>query len=244
MPFPWMAAATATAGLAGAYSSAVGAAKANRKTAKIARDNRKFQRVMSSTAYRRAMRDMKKGGLNPILAYQQGGASTPSGATATMQNENAAAPDAARAVATAAQLHLQNKQTRANVDNLDANTKLADANVATAQATATNQMAQAGQASANSALAKARQDKLTGVDTTLTKAQVSYQVQQTLNALSQGKIILENLTVAQKSAMEADIAMSVYETGYGATMKMLEASGLSGPTKTFIRNLIKGAKRK
>lgn len=39
--------------------------------------SKKFSRKMSNTAYERAMRDMKRSGLNPILAYQQGGASTP-----------------------------------------------------------------------------------------------------------------------------------------------------------------------
>lgn len=42
-----------------------------------------FQEEMSNTSYRRAVRDMYGAGLNPMLAYQQGGASTPSGASAS-----------------------------------------------------------------------------------------------------------------------------------------------------------------
>jgi hypothetical protein len=46
--------------------------------------NRSWQQEMSNTAYQRAMKDMKKAGLNPILAGKLGGASTPHGNIATM----------------------------------------------------------------------------------------------------------------------------------------------------------------
>lgn len=46
--------------------------------------NRKWQEKMSNTSYQRAVEDMRKAGLNPILAFQNGGASTPGGSAGTI----------------------------------------------------------------------------------------------------------------------------------------------------------------
>lgn len=46
--------------------------------------NRNWQEKMSNTSYQRAVEDMRKAGLNPILAFQNGGASTPGGSAGTI----------------------------------------------------------------------------------------------------------------------------------------------------------------
>lgn len=83
-PITGAALLTGGASLLGGFLSnqanASNTAAANRTNANIATEQMKFQRYMSDTSYQRGTADMKAAGLNPMLAYMQGGASTPQGA--------------------------------------------------------------------------------------------------------------------------------------------------------------------
>lgn len=62
---------------------------ANKQNIALAKENREWQERMSNTAYQRGMADMREAGLNPMLAFQQGGASAPTSAAATVQAASA-----------------------------------------------------------------------------------------------------------------------------------------------------------
>lgn len=100
------------AGTVGAALNYKGAKEANRMNQAMAREQMNFQERMSNTSYQRGMQDMKAAGLNPMLAYMQGGASGPSGAQSTMQNEmSGAVSSALDAQRTYAQINQAKAQT-------------------------------------------------------------------------------------------------------------------------------------
>lgn len=102
------------------------------------REQMGFQTNMANTAYRRAIDDMKAAGLNPMLAYSQGGAHSPSGSApggtsasgAQAQGYAASAVqpapmvNSAGAGIAAAQQQAQMDRTAAETDNIKAETEL------------------------------------------------------------------------------------------------------------------------
>ena len=62
----------------------VGGLFSGRSQKRSAQRQMQFQERMSNTAYQRAMADMKKAGINPIMVTKLGGASTPTGALANV----------------------------------------------------------------------------------------------------------------------------------------------------------------
>lgn len=132
----WGAIIPAAASIISGLISSEGQEDANRDNRMIAEQNSAFnaaqaqkqmdfQREMSGTAYQRAVADMGAAGLNPMLAYSQGGASSPSGAAgsavqpAPMQNAaGAGAASAIQAMQAATNIDLTKAQTRAT--NADA----------------------------------------------------------------------------------------------------------------------------
>lgn len=99
--------------LIGSTLGFIGNERTNEANAEQAQNQMNFQERMSGTSYQRAVADMKAAGLNPMLAYSAGGASTPTGAAASMTNS----------LATGLSTGQQQSRLNADIENLKANTE-------------------------------------------------------------------------------------------------------------------------
>jgi hypothetical protein len=71
---------------AAAVASLIGGERRNRAQEQLSSAQMAFQREMSDTAYQRQVKDLKAAGINPMLASKLGGASTPMGSQAILQD--------------------------------------------------------------------------------------------------------------------------------------------------------------
>lgn len=83
MPFPLAAVLASALPAAGNLIGGLLQRKGERQAAET---QMAFQERMSSTAYQRAVADMRLAGINPMLAFSQGGASTPGGSQAQVSD--------------------------------------------------------------------------------------------------------------------------------------------------------------
>lgn len=164
-------------GLISGAASLIGGIFQNNAAAAQAQQAEQFQKEQTDTAYQRGMADMKKAGLNPILAYSQGGASSAAGQQAQVTNVgDAAVRGFSEGVGSAKESMLA----KAQVDNVMAST-------AASKASAVSSLASAKLASSNAATADALRGPLT-LKAAEDATGSAYANHQTLMAMSKGKV--------------------------------------------------------
>lgn len=122
------------AAIAGA-AGLVGGVMKNQGSVAQSDRQRTWESEMRDTQYQTAVRDMKAAGLNPMLAYSQGGAGTP--ASGMAQIEDVVSPAVNSAVSTY-QAGIAAQQQKQQIEQSKAQTELIQAQAAATNATADN----------------------------------------------------------------------------------------------------------
>lgn len=123
-------------GAAGGVLDIFGQVQSRRESKDAMYHTQQWETDMSNTAYQRAVADMRAAGLNPMLAYSRGGASTPSGSAPSFQPT-----EYGKGVSSA----LQAKQVVAATENTESQSELAKATALKEAAVARGALASAAQ---------------------------------------------------------------------------------------------------
>lgn len=111
--------------------------QANKQNVKLQQEQMAWQERLANTEWQRGVADMKAAGLNPMLAYSQGGASSPSHSAATVNPEDALAKSVSSAGSKAMQA-MTLQQQAANIELTKAQTAKTTAEIPGVTTTSAN----------------------------------------------------------------------------------------------------------
>lgn len=222
---------SAGSGLAGGLFGSAGQAATNERQMSFnsyqAQLQREWQEHMSSTAYVRAMTDMRNAGLNPILAANLGGASAGGGSAASVNlgNPGAFMQEGIHSAGEAVNRAVQTKVglTQANKDQSQV-----DLNKATTSYTESNQQlnAQLEKKAVQDTATSAAQAANALAQSRAADAAAGLSNANAANAVTQNRIITREAEDAEKYGHS--VPGSVYATGERIVRRLLNALGERG----------------